>query len=278
MFYFCKMHATGNDFVIIDCIKTKFQYSLKMLSEFLCDRHFGVGADGVIFIEKSDIADFKMRIFNLDGTEAKMCGNGIRCLAKYVFEKRLIRKEKLKIETLAGIKELELIVENRTVISAKVNMGSPIFEYSKIPVTYSEVTKSNGIIININKKEYEFFPVSIGNPHVVCFVENLEALKIEEIGPIVENYKYFPDRTNVEFVKVIDKNNIEVRIWERGVGETLSCGTGACAASVISIIKKFTESELTVNVKGGKLKVLYDKDNLILNGPASIVYDGHINI
>lgn len=278
MFYFCKMHATGNDFIIVNYIKTKFEYGLKMLTTFLCDRRYGVGADGVIFIEKSDIADFKMRIFNSDGSEAEMCGNGIRCLAKYIFEKKLTRKEKFKIETLSGIKELELIVENKTVLFVKVNMGFPIFEYKKIPVVCEALTEDGGIKINVNKKEFEFFPVSIGNPHAVCFAEDLESLDIKSIGPVIENYKYFPKKTNVEFVKVIDNDNIEVRVWERGVGETLSCGTGACASSVISIVKKFTDSELTVNLKGGKLKVLYNNEKIILSGPASIVYDGEINI
>lgn len=278
MFYFCKMQATGNDFVIVDCIKNKFEYSLEMLSKFLCDRHFGIGGDGVIYIEESDIADFKMRIFNSDGSEAEMCGNGIRCFAKYVFEKKLTNNEKIKIETLAGMKELELIIENRTVLFAKVDMGKPIFEYSEIPVIYSDITENGSIKIDIENNEYEVFPISMGNPHVVCFVENVEKIDVEKIGAIIEDYKYFPKKTNVEFVEVIDKENIKVRVWERGVGETLSCGTGACSASVMSIIKKSTESELTVDLRGGKLKIQYNKDKLILSGPASIAFEGTIDI
>jgi len=278
MFYFCKMHATGNDFVMVDCMRTKFEYSLKMLTKFLCDRHYGIGADGVILIEESDVADFKMRIFNSDGGEAEMCGNGIRCFAKYVFEKRLTRDDKIKIETLAGIKEVNLTIENRTVVFVSVDMGTPIFEYVKIPVTCSKTTKDNGIIINVEKKECEIFPVSIGNPHAVIFVEDVENVDVENIGSFIENHKYFPNRINVEFVQINDENNIKVRVWERGVGETLSCGTGACASTVMSVIKKSTEKELTVDLKGGKLKVLYDKEKLILGGTASIVYDGEIDI
>lgn len=278
MFYFCKMQATGNDFIMVDYIKNKFEYSLEMLSKFLCDRHYGIGGDGVIFIEESEVADFKMRIFNIDGSEAEMCGNGIRCLGKYVFEKKLTNKNKFKIETLAGIKELELIVENRTVLFIKVDIGKPILEYSEIPVIYPDLEEDNGISINIENKNYEVFPISIGNPHAVCFVEDLESVNLKKAGSIIENYKYFPKKINVEFVEIIDKENIKVRVWERGVGETLSCGTGACAATVMSVIKKSTESELTVDLRGGKLKVLYNKNKIALTGPASIVFDGDIDI
>ena len=267
MFSFYKMQGTGNDFIVLDCIDNKFEYSLPVLSKYLCDRHYGVGADGVILIYESEIADFKMKIFNHDGTEAEMCGNGIRCFAKYVYEKNRINKTEFLIETLAGIKKVKLNLENEKVLSVQVNMGEPQISNLKH-------------LVEIDKIQYLLYPVSIGNPHAVCFVEDVENVDVEKIGPILENYKYFPNKTNVEFVKIIDKANIEVRVWERGVGETLSCGTGACAAGVISVIKKSTDCDLTVDLKGGKLKISYDKENnnVKLIGSAEFVYDGKIDI
>ncbi len=202
MFSFCKMQATGNDFIIIDCIKKEFEYSYKLLSEFLCNRHFGVGADGVLFIEESDIADLKMRIFNKDGSEAKMCGNGIRCFAKYVYEHDILKKESFKIETISGIKNIDLEIEGKTVLKIKVDMEKPEFDENRKSV----------IIENL-----EFFIVSLGNPHAVCFVENVDKINVKELGSKVENSKYFLDRTNVEFVEIINENEIKIKVWERGV-------------------------------------------------------------
>ena len=287
MFSFCKMQATGNDFIIVDYTKSKFEYSFKLLAKYLCDRHYGVGADGLIILDKSKVADLKMRIFNPDGEEAEMCGNGIRCFAKYVYEYGIIQKESFCIETLAGIKDIELTVEGKTVIKIKIAMGEPIFEYDKIPVIYSDInyekTKENIEKLSINSIKIEgneFYPISIGNPHVVCFVNNVEEINIEEIGKKVENYKYFPNKTNVEFVEIIDENKIKVRIWERGVGETLSCGTGSCAATVISHIIKSTNCDLTVDLKGGNLKIQYDKDKkmIYLEGDAMEIFVGNIKI
>lgn len=267
MFYFCKMHGTGNDFVVIDCIENECEYSLPVLSKYLCDRHYGVGSDGIILIYKSEIADFKMRIFNQDGTEAEMCGNGIRCFAKYVFEKNKIDKTEFLIETLAGIKKVKLNLENEKVISVEVNMGEPVIDNIKY-------------MIEIDEKQYLLYPISMGNPHAICFVKDVEKFDVEKIGPIIENYKYFPNKTNVEFVQIIDKQNIKVRVWERGVGETNSCGTGACSSSMIAIKEKLTEDEVTVNLKGGKLEIKYDKDegNVYLKGPAEIVFEGKIEM
>ena len=267
MFSFCKMQGTGNDFVLIDCTENQFEYSLPVLAEYLCNRHYGIGADGIILIDKSDIADFKMRIFNHDGTEAEMCGNGIRCFAKYVFEKDKIDKTEFSIETLAGIKKVKLELENKKVVSVTVNMGEPVLENLKY-------------IIEINEKQYQVHPISMGNPHAVCFVKNVDEFDVAKIGPILENYKYFPNKTNVEFVEILDKKNIKLRVWERGVGETNSCGTGACASAMIAINEKFTESEVTVDIKGGKLQIDYHKfDNTIeLRGPAEIVFEGEIEM
>lgn len=273
MFSFCKMQATGNDFIIIDYLENKLEYSYKLLAEFLCDRHFGVGADGLITVEKSSISDFKMRIFNKDGSEAEMCGNGIRCLAKYVYEKKLINKNEFTIETLAGIKTIKLEVEGESVIKIEVDMGIPIFDIDKVPVTYLENNYDGYMYIDGIK----VYPLSIGNPHAVCFVDDLDKIDIEKYGKLIEDYKYFPNKTNVEFVQIVDKLNIKVRIWERGVGETLSCGTGACAAAVISKKNKSTNNGLNVDLLGGKLKIIYD-DTIKLIGPSEFVFDGKIEI
>lgn len=274
MFFFNKMQAVGNDFIILNYLEEKLEYSHKLLAEFLCNRHFGVGADGILIIEESKEADFKMRIFNQDGSEAEMCGNGIRCFAKYVYEKGLIHKNKFQIETLAGIKKIELEVEGNTVVQVTVDMGKPEFNFEKIPVI--SLLNQNKEKIMVDK--YEVYPVSLGNPHAVCFIDNLEEIEIKEIGEKIENYKSFPNKTNVEFVQIINENLIKVRVWERGVGETLACGTGACAASIISNKYKSTKSELTVELSGGKLRTKYENGEIKLIGTAEFVFEGKIEI
>ena len=273
MFYFSKMQATGNDFIVINYLENNFEYSFKLLSKFLCDRHFGVGADGILIIDKSDVSDFKMRIFNSDGSEAEMCGNGIRCFAKYVYERKMINKNEFDIETLAGIKKVKLEIEGETVINIQVDMGKPIFELNKIPVIY--VDENNQGVIDIDG--FKVYPISMGNPHAVCFIDNLKILDIDQYGKLIENYKYFPNKTNVEFVQIINESKIKVRVWERGVGETYSCGTGACAAAVISNKYKSTNSKLNVDLLGGNLNVTYD-NTVKLYGIAEFVFDGQINI
>ena len=267
MFSFCKMQGTGNDFVLIDCEQNEFSYSLPVLAEYLCNRHYGVGADGIILMDKSDVADFKMRIFNQDGTEAQMCGNGIRCFAKYAFEKKKTEKEEFTVETLAGVKQVKLELENQKVVAVKVNMGSPVLDFLQY-------------IIEIEQKQYQIYPISMGNPHAVCFVKDVDKIEIEKIGPILENYKYFPEKTNVEFVEIQDKNHMKVRVWERGVGQTNSCGTGACASAMIAIHEKFTQKEVMISLKGGKLEVEYDPktNEIFLKGPAEMVFEGKIEM
>lgn len=267
MFSFCKMQAAGNDFVVIDQMENEFEYDLPILAKFLCNRHYGVGADGIILVDKSEVADFKMRIFNFDGTEAEMCGNGIRCLAKYVFEKNKTNQNKFCVETLAGVKQVELEVENQTVLSVKVNMGEAEIE-------------NLSYIIEIDDKQYKLYSISMGNPHAVCFVKDVEHFEVEKLGPIFENYKYFPNKTNVEFVEILDDKNIKVRVWERGVGETNSCGTGACASSMVAMNERLVGNQVTVNLKGGKLQVQYDKINhfVELIGPAERVFEGEIEM
>ena len=280
MIFFTKMQGTGNDFIIIDNREKEIVYTYSRLSEFLCNRKFGVEADGVIFIENSKIADSKMRIFNVDGSEAEMCGNGIRCLAKYLYEKEVVKKEKMRIETLSGIKNVDLIVENKTVIGIKVDMGNPIFEYNRIPVIFPNIVKKEleRLEINFRNNKLYVYPISMGNPHAVCFVKDVQNLKIEDIGSRIESYKYFPNKTNVEFVEVVNPKNLKMRVWERGVGETLGCGTGACAASVVSYFKKSTNREVIVDLPGGKLKVLYfeNENNVKLIGDCSYIFEGKL--
>lgn len=281
MIYFCKMQATGNDFIIINCITQKFRYSYSNLSKFLCNRKYGIGADGVIFIEKSEVAECKMRIFNSDGTEAGMCGNGIRCLAKYLYEEGLVVSNCFKIETISGIKELELSIENKTVSYIKVCMGNPIFEYNKIPVIFPNILEKSlqSLEVKVDDKKYIGFPISMGNPHFVIFEDELDKIDLEKVGKSIENYKYFPYKTNVEFVKVINRNKIKMLVWERGVGRTLGCGTGSCAVAVVSSLKEYTNNEVIVELEGGNVKIKYDteENKVILMGTADKVYDGKID-
>ena len=276
MFFFSKMQAIGNDFVVIDNREKFFQYSFKLLAEFLCNRHYGIGADGILIIENSIKSDFKMRIFNKDGTEAEMCGNGIRCFAKYLYEKDITKYKKFTIETLSGEKSVELVVEGETVVSISVDMGEPVWEFEKIPVNYFQKDKEE-IIIEIDEEKIKTYPVSIGNPHLVVFVENVDNFDVEKYGKYLENYKYFINKTNVEFVEIIDNTHIKIRVWERGVGETLACGTGACASAVVSYKQKSTDSRLTVDLPGGKLQINCLK-NIIMTGPAEFVFEGKLNI
>lgn len=266
MISFFKMQGTGNDFIIVNTITEKFRFSYWNLAKFLCNRKFGVGADGVIFLEKGEKAEYKMRIFNQDGSEAGMCGNGIRCLAKYLYEKNLCSQTKFVIETLSGNKEVELIVENKTVIGVKVDMG--------------EASLGESLQINIDGKIFNGYKVDVGNPHFVCFMNELSIQELEKYGSIIENYKYFPEKTNVEFVKVLNLSRIEMLVWERGVGRTSSCGTGACASAVASCEFKSTNTELIVDLEGGKLRTIYNKENKKINliGNCEFVYEGKINL
>ena len=271
MINFTKMHGIGNDFIIINNLENRILYSYSKLAEYLCNRNFGIGADGVIFTENSSSADFKMRIFNSDGSEAEMCGNGIRCFAKYLYENKLVQKSEILIETLAGIKNIKLIFEEKAISYIRVDMGEPCFDYEKIPVLCSD------------KREYleiegiELYPISMGNPHVVCFLEDIDNIDIKKYGKTIENYKYFPNKTNVEFVEILNKNTIKIRVWERGVGETLACGTGACAAAIISQRNKGLENKINVKLKGGNLTIEYNK-SVFLEGEAEEIFKGEIKI
>lgn len=274
---FTKMHGIGNDYIYIDVAKNKdlkeifTRYSIGALVRYLSNRNFGIGGDGVIFIEKSMIADFKMRIFNSDGTEAEMCGNGIRAFAKYIYDNSLAEGEILKIETLAGIKEIKREkyltgINNEEIDEYVVNMGQP------------KVWGKTELEISDNK--IETINISIGNPHAVIFVENVDNIQIDKIGPIIENYKYFPQKTNVEFVQILDKNLIKVRVWERGSGETLACGTGSCAAVIAGVTNNLTKRKVKVLLQGGELEIDWNEqdNNVYMKGIATKVFDGTIEI
>ena len=276
MIYFTKLEGIGNDFIAINNMENKLIYDYGKLSKYLCNRNLGIGADGVLFAEKSNVADCKMRIFNRDGSEAEMCGNGIRCFAKYIYENQIVNNAEFNIETVSGIKNTKLIFEGLKIVRVLVNMGKPELEFSKIPVYYYKEYNKNYIDI----ENIKVYPISMGNPHAVCFWEDIENIDIENIGKLIENYKYFPNKTNVEFVKIMDDENIEIRVWERGVGETLACGTGACYAVVIAHLYKNLKNKINVRLKGGNLNIRYDKqENVVwLDGETNKVFEGKIDI
>lgn len=282
MLKFTKMEGLGNDYIYVDAIHQKVN-NPNDLAIKLSDRHFGIGADGLILISKSDKADFKMNIYNTDGTEAEMCGNGIRCVGKFVYDKGLTKKNQLTIETLAGIKYLDLMVDNNKVSLVKVDMGAPILDAERIPVidynTEYFDDKLEYVSINTDNDE-KFTCVSMGNPHAVCFVNDVDKLDITKIGPFVEKNEKFPQRTNAEFISILNRKEIKMRVWERGVGETLACGTGACASVVASILNGYTDREVMVHLLGGDLKIKWDKESghVYMTGPARTVFEGEIEL
>ena len=288
MLEFTKMQGIGNDYVYIDCTKKELEKPEK-ISQIVSDRHFGIGSDGLILILNSKVADFKMEIYNADGSQAEMCGNGIRCVAKFVYDKGLTEKTKLKIETLAGIKELELNVENGKVKTVKVDMGEPILEAEKIPVYIDEKMKSEGItptsvIKNLKLEAYNqnftFTCVSMGNPHAITFIDNVEKFDLKKFGSVFEVAKAFPKKSNIEFVEIVDKETINMRVWERGSGETMACGTGSCASVVACILNNKTSNKVKVHLLGGELYIEWNKENnhIYMTGPAEIVFEGKIDI
>lgn len=279
MLNFTKMTGLGNDYIYVDCTDGTKLKNIPEMAKKLSDRHFGIGADGLILIDKSDNkqSDFKMRIFNSDGSEAEMCGNGIRCVAKYIHDHNLSTNDKIAIDTLAGIKKVKILENDEGVCNeAIVDMGEPIFQDKNIPYNVYEPFNKD-LDINVEGEKMRFTVVSMGNPHAVTFVEDLDDLQIEMCGPVIESNPIFPNRTNVEFVQIIDKNNIRVRVWERGVGETFACGTGACAAVVASGLNGYTDEIVNVSLPGGKLKIEWGKDNHIyMQGPATTVFEGKL--
>lgn len=283
--FFTKMHGAGNDFILIDCIEQPEVSGLNFedMSKMLCDRRFGIGADQILLLYRSDTADFKMKIFNADGGEVEMCGNGIRCLAKYIWDKGISTKDTLAIETLAGIVKPERAGE-----MVRVDMGEPILEPENIPVNlppHHPLTKGGqgGIIdypLKIKDREFKITCVSMGNPHAVIFLsENISGFPVSIYGPEIEHHPLFPKRTNVGFVNIRNKKEMYMRVWERGSGETMACGTGASAVGVASMLKGLTDRKVTVHLKGGDLDVEWAQNNHVyMTGPAAEVFEGKLKI
>ncbi len=275
---FTKMQGLGNDYIYINCTNAEVDNPSEVARR-VSDRHFGIGSDGLVLILPSQNADFKMRMFNSDGSESEMCGNAIRCVGKYVYDNGLTEKKVINIETLAGIKVLTLTVENGKVCLVRVDMGEPILEPKNIPVN---TDKSRFISEPVVVGNYEFnvTAVSMGNPHAVAYIDNVDNFPLNEIGPKMETHKLFPRKVNAEFVQIIDKNTLKMRVWERGAGETLACGTGACAVLVASVLNNVSERAATIKLLGGDLYIEWsEKDNHVyMTGPAVKVFDGEIEI
>ena len=276
---FTKMQGLGNDYIYINC--TKGYESIENpgeLSKKLSDRHFGIGGDGIILICDSDLADFKMRMFNKDGSESEMCGNGIRCVGKYVYDFGLTKKNNITIETLAGIKNLKLNISKGKVESVCVDMGEPILEPNKIPLKCDN--NKNIIELNLLDNKFIFHCVSMGNPHATTVIDDIKNFDVNKFGKLVESDYHFPKKTNVEFIQILDTNNIKMRVFERGSGETLACGTGACASVVSCVLNGLTERKVKVNLLGGFLDIEYNEsdNHVYMTGPAVTVFKGEIEL
>lgn len=271
---FTKMHGCGNDYVYVNLFEETIADPAQ-LSIAVSDRHFGIGSDGLITIGPSDVADFRMRIYNADGSEAEMCGNGIRCVAKYVYDHELTSQTTITVETGAGIKTLELLAENGKVTQVTVDMGEPILAPEEIPVV-AEGTRVVDEPILVDGKEWRMTCVSMGNPHAVVFVDDVANLELEKYGPDFENHTRFPKRTNTEFVQVHSRTEASMRVWERGSAETWACGTGTCASVMACILNGYTDNKVLVHLRGGDLVIEYNPDNnhIYMTGPATEVFQG----
>lgn len=275
---FTKMHGIGNDYVYVNCMKSEIE-NPSGVSEFISNRHFGIGSDGLVLIMPSETCDFRMRMFNSDGSEAEMCGNATRCVGKYVYDNGLTNKEEITLETKAGVKVLKLFITDGKVEKVTVDMGEPILECSKIPVDFKGESYINKPI-TVDGKEYKVTCVSMGNPHAVVYMQGIDKMEIEKIGPMFESHPFFPNKTNTEFVEVIDRRTLKMRVWERGAGETLACGTGACAVLTASVLNGLCENEATVKLIGGDLSIKWNKEDnhIYMTGSATKVFDGEIDI
>lgn len=272
---FSKMHGAGNDYIYIDATK-QIPSDLSDLARKMSDVHFGIGSDGLVAILNSDVADFRMRMFNSDGSEAEMCGNATRCIAKYVYEKGLTDKTTITLETLAGVKILYLSVSNGVVDSVTVDMGAPQLKPELVPVSSANTEVKIAEIETIGNKTYKITGVSMGNPHAVIFVDDITDEMVLEEGPVLEVAEIFPRKANIEFAKVIDRNKIEMRVWERGTGETFACGTGACATAVAGVLNGLTDRKVELKLKGGSLFINWDEEtgHVLMTGPAAFICDG----
>jgi len=281
MISFTKMHGLGNDYLMLDAMSgAPPEAKLPLLARAMCDRHFGIGADGIILVLPSRAADFTMRIFNADGSEAEMCGNGIRLFAKLVYERRYTRERELAVETLAGIIRPRLRVHGGRVTRVRVDMGEPRLRRSEIPMKGKDQPQVLKQRLRVSGTRYEITAVSMGNPHCVIFVNDVERVKLDEIGPAIERHDLFPRRTNVEFAQILGDGEIKMRVWERGAGETLACGTGASAAVVVAVLNELTSRRVTVRLRGGDLKVSWNpEDNHVFTeGPAVEVCTGETRL
>ncbi|MEI2988215.1 MAG: diaminopimelate epimerase [Oscillospiraceae bacterium] len=276
---FTKMHGIGNDYIYVNCFEEKVDNPEKV-SIYVSDRRKGIGSDGLVMIMPSDKADFRMRIFNADGSEAMMCGNATRCIGKYVYDKGLTDKTEITLETNSGIKYLTLFPENGKVEFVEVDMGKAILTPKDIPVN-SDKERFISEPVEVDGKEYKITCVSMGNPHAIVYMDDIKDLELEKIGPSFENHKLFPDRINTEFIEVIDSHTLNMRVWERGSGETFACGTGACASVVASVLNGYCnhDEEVTVHLRGGDLKITWNSDGtVIMKGPAALICDGDIDV
>ncbi len=276
---FTKMHGCGNDYVYVDCTKEPLE-DPERVAVFVSDRHFGIGSDGLILINSSEKADFEMAMYNADGSRGEMCGNGIRCVGKYVYDNGLTDKTEISVETLAGIKNLELTVKDGKVESVRVSMGAPELSAAKVPVTFPEQEMIDRPI-EVDGSIYKVTCVSMGNPHCVTFLqEDVRQIDLTKVGPKFENHAIFPKRTNTEFANIIDRETIRMRVWERGSGETLACGTGACATAVAAVKNGLTDHTVKLLLRGGELLISYDeeKNEVYMTGPATTVFSGEITV
>ena len=284
---FTKMHGCGNDYVYVDCTKEVIP-NISETAIQVSDRHFGIGSDGMILIKASDVADFEMDMYNADGSRGKMCGNGIRCVAKYVYDHGLTDKTTITVNTLSGIKTLKLTVEDGKVSKVRVDMGEPELIPALVPVKASVLgladDRREAIVaepLEIKGRSYDITCVSMGNPHCITFIgEDVRNFPLEAVGPVFEKHELFPERVNTEFINVIDKDHLRMRVWERGSGETLACGTGACAVAVASYLNGFTGRSVDIELLGGHLEVVYDEktNHVFMTGPATEVFSGEIDL
>ena len=275
---FTKMHGCGNDYIYFNCFHTKIEHP-EELSIRLSDRHFGIGGDGIVLIGPSDVADAKMRMFNADGSEGKMCGNATRCIGKYLYENGIAQTETITLETLSGIKKLNLTVQDDLVQSVTVDMGPAILNPKEIPV-YLDGQMVVNVPVTIDSQTYHITCVSMGNPHCIVFVDDVDSLDLETLGPKFENNPLFPERINTEFIRAMDANTLQMRVWERGSGETWACGTGACAAGVAAVLNGFCQknSDILVHLRGGDLTINYTDEAVFLSGSATKVFEGVIDL
>lgn len=275
---FTKMHGCGNDYIYFNCMDKELD-NPEQLSIMLSDRHFSIGGDGIIMICHSDVADARMRMFNADGSEGKMCGNATRCIGKYLYDNGIVKKDKISLETLSGIKYLDLTVENGKVKLVSVDMGKAILVPNEIPVALSGDIAVN-VPHSVDGKDYSITCVSMGNPHCVVFGGDPDEIELEKIGPKFENDPIFPERVNTEFAQIIDERTIKMRVWERGSGETLACGTGACATAVAAVLCGYCKKgeDITLKLRGGELIINYTDERVLMTGPAAVSFTGEVEV